>query len=100
MYPQVVILGMALWRKDASVRIYSLVLSVAGAAIALYHYVGQLGFNPLGLDCLAVGYSTSCSKSFVLEFGYITIPVMALSAFVLMALSLWMTMKKESSVKI
>jgi len=88
MYPQVVILGLGLLRKDLSARTSALWLSVVGALIGAYHYVGQIGFNPLGLDCLAVGYSASCSKSFVLELGYVSIPMMALSAFVLIILSL------------
>src|SRR4051812_43281559 len=36
MYPQVLIMGMALGRKDSSVRIYGLVMSIAGAALAFY----------------------------------------------------------------
>ena len=97
MYPQVIILGMALVRKDMGVKIYSLVLSVIGAAIALFHYVGQLGWNPFGLECLAVGYSASCSKNFVLSLGYVTIPMMALSAFILMALTLTLSLKRTNT---
>ncbi|HEU0081091.1 MAG TPA: disulfide oxidoreductase [Candidatus Paceibacterota bacterium] len=85
MYPQVVLMGIALWRKDLSMRLYGLVLSAIGAAIALYHYLGQNGVA--SLPCSAVGYSVSCAEKYVMEFGYITIPVMALSAFVLMALA-------------
>jgi disulfide bond formation protein DsbB len=96
MYPQALVLGMALFRKDMSVRIYALVLSIIGAAIALYHYVGQLGFNPFGLECLAIGYSSSCSKNFVLQLGYITIPMMAFSAFLFMSLILWYSMRKDN----
>jgi disulfide bond formation protein DsbB len=96
MYPQAVIMLIALIKKDASVKIYGFVLSIIGAAIAVYHYFLQLGYNPLGLPCAAVGYSVSCAKNFVLEFGYITIPVMALSAFVLIALTLSLSFRKEN----
>ncbi|MEK7195546.1 MAG: disulfide oxidoreductase [Patescibacteria group bacterium] len=82
MYPQVLLLGMALWKKDPSVVKYSIALSSIGAVIAIYHYLLQRGMAP-GLPCAAVGYSVNCSKVFVMNFGYITIPLMAFSAFAL-----------------
>jgi disulfide bond formation protein DsbB len=85
MYPQVLIFGLALWKKDVSALPYGIVFSSVGGAVALYHYMTQLGWNPLNLPCAAVGYSTSCAKVFVLNFGYITIPVMAFSVFVFIA---------------
>ena len=81
MYPQVLILGVALWKKDMLALLYGIVFSSIGGIVALYHYMTQLGWNPLNLPCAAVGYSTSCAKVFVLNFGYITIPVMAFSVF-------------------
>jgi disulfide bond formation protein DsbB len=90
MYPQVLILGFALWGRHKESRALldlSLVMSAIGGVIALYHYLMQLGFVPEG-SCAAVGYSVSCAKTFVLQFGYITIPMMALSAFFLIILSL------------
>lgn len=95
MYPLVLIFGMALWKKHGWIKPYGILLSGIGAFIAAFHYLGQIGWNPLGLECLAIGYSTSCAKNFVLEFGYITIPLMAFSAFALIALSLWYSMKKD-----
>ncbi len=85
MYPQVIVLGMALKLRHGMIKVYGLVLSVIGGIIALYHYLGQLGVA--SLPCSAVGYSASCATKFVLQFGYITIPLMAFSAFLLMSLS-------------
>ncbi len=80
MYPQAILFGIALWkRKD--IRAYSIALSGIGAVIAGYHYLLQRGIAP-SLACSAVGYSVSCSKIFVMNFGYITIPLMAFTAFV------------------
>ena len=90
MYPQVLILGMVLWGRHKGNRALldtSLVMSAIGAVIALYHYFMQLGIVPEG-SCAAVGYSVSCAKLFVLQLGYITIPLMAFSAFLLIALSI------------
>ena len=82
MYPQVILLGIALWKKDRAVINYALGLSIPGAFIAGYHYLLQLGVAPT-LSCGAVGYSVSCAQRFVLNFGYITIPLMAFTAFAL-----------------
>jgi len=87
MYPQAIILGMALWAKDRAVARYSIVLSAVGAVIAGYHYLLQLGVAP-ALPCAAVGYSAACSQRFVMQFGYITIPLMAFSAFALILVSM------------
>jgi|SRR3989338_631024 len=92
MYPQTIILFMALKRKDGNIRLYILAMSVIGALIAGYHYLLQLGvFHG---DCAAVGYSVSCSQRFVLQFGYLTIPLMALTAFVLISILMGIQRKK------
>lgn len=97
MYPQVLLLGIALWRKDYWMKFYSLILSVIGGIIALNHYILQTT-NVSVLPCSAIGQSVSCSKVFVLKLGYITIPLMALTAFVLMILSLllWKAPKNDT----
>jgi disulfide bond formation protein DsbB len=97
MYPQVILSGMALHRRDLGLRAYGLVLSIIGGAIALWHYLGQLGFGTL--PCSAVGYSVSCAERFVMQFGYITIPMMAFSAFALIAFSYAVSLKKDKDTK-
>ncbi len=86
MYPQVLLLGMAFLKKDKNIVDYSILLSGIGAAIALYHYLLQRGAVSEILPCSTVGYSVSCAKTFVMTYGYITIPLMALSAFCLVVL--------------
>ena len=80
MYPQVALLGLALLKRDTKIRDYIMVLSILGVLIAAYHYLLQVGLAP-SVVCSAVGYSASCSQTFVLQFGYITIPMMSLTAF-------------------
>lgn len=87
MYPQVILLGVALFKKDYKIISYSIALSIIGAIIAGYHYLLQLGVAP-SLPCSAIGYSVSCSQRFVMQYGYITIPMMAFSAFILITLLL------------
>ncbi len=82
MYPQTILFGMALLKKKDEIIDYGMILSLVGAAIAFYHYLMQLNIVPAG-DCAAVGYSVSCTQRFVLQFGYITIPLMALTGFLM-----------------
>lgn len=89
MYPQVILLVIALWKRDRTVARYVLALCLIGAAYAAYHYYIQMHeiiaspTNP-ATPCDASG--ESCVKTPFAEFGYITIPMMALTAFVLNAL--------------
>ncbi len=94
MYPQTVLLGLAQLKKDKNIIDYSLALSIFGFLIASYHYLMQIGWVP-ALNCAAIGYSASCSKEFVLQFGYITIPMMAMTAFSLIILLLGSTKLKN-----
>src|SRR3989338_7653646 len=71
MYPQVLVLGLALWGKHKESKALldtSLTMSIIGALVALYHYLMQLGIVPEG-SCAAVGYSVSCAQRFVMQFG-------------------------------
>jgi len=81
MYPQVLILGLSIVTNDRRGVVYAAALSVVGVILAEYHYYIQTG-GPTILPCSAVGYSESCSQRFTTTYGYITIPMMALSAFV------------------
>lgn len=80
MYPQVFLFGLALYKKERVVVDYALTLSILGAGIALYHYLMQVNLVPSGV-CSVIGYSASCSQRFEMEYGYITIPMMSLTAF-------------------
>lgn len=86
MYPQPFLFALALWRREPfKIWAYSSLLSVIGGAIALFHYYIQVVDKPLiTIPCSAVGYSASCTETFAMTWGYITIPFMALTAFVLL----------------
>lgn len=86
MYPQVFLFGLALWRREPfRIWAYSTFLSLIGGAIALFHYYIQTSPRPLvTLPCSALGYSASCTETFAVQMGYITIPMMALSAFIVL----------------
>ena len=80
LYPQVVILGIALWRKRRDVADYIIGLSVFGAVIALYQHYLQMGGAELGA-CLTTGAEVDCAKLIIFELVYITFPLMAFTVF-------------------
>lgn len=87
LYPQVLLLGMALRKQEEPILKSCLVLSIMGMAIAIYHTILQ--FADTALPCPAG--SVSCSQRFFLEFGYITIPTLSLTIFAAVILLLWCT---------
>lgn len=88
MYPQVILLALGIYLKDTRTAFYSLIFSLIGFPIALYHYLLQRGVVEAG--CSVVGnYSVSCSSYFKLYLGYITIPMMAATAFLMIATFLY-----------
>jgi disulfide bond formation protein DsbB len=80
MYPLVVILGIAAWRRDYGVRRYVLPLAAIGAAISIYHYQLERFPSQTSLSCTA---EVPCTTVWVWRFHYISIAFMALSAFAL-----------------
>ncbi len=86
MYPQAILFGLAFLKKDRGIFAYAIPLSVIGAVAAGYHYLLQIGLIGSIISCSAVGYAESCAKIFINEFGYITLPMMSLTAFALIFL--------------
>jgi disulfide bond formation protein DsbB len=83
MYPLVVLLGLALIKKERVIIDYALALAGVGLIISLcqnYMYYANRGLNAL---CLLSGEQVSCVKRYVFEFGYVTIPLMAATGFLL-----------------
>ena len=84
MYPQPILFLIAMKvRRNWSIVWNSLILSLIGGLIAGYHYMMQLGVVSEG-GCDVVGMTTKCSEYFGLSYGFITIPFMSLTAFVLL----------------
>lgn len=80
MYPLVFILGAAIWKRDdKNVRGYVLPIAIIGLLIALFHCAMTYGVIP-EQDCSATS-TVSCMIRWVNYGGFITIPLMSLTAF-------------------
>lgn len=86
MYPLVPILALAVGNNDKRIADYVIALASIGGAIAGYHYLLQRGIVSEITECSTVGYSVSCADNFGMAFGYVTIPMSSLSAFVVILL--------------
>ena len=80
MYPLVPLLGIAAWRHDHAIRPYAAVLASIGALIAGYHVLVERFPT---LESSVCDPTNPCTIIWVRHFGYLTIPAMALSGFVL-----------------
>jgi disulfide bond formation protein DsbB len=78
MYPQVILLGIASVKNDFGVKKYIMPLSIIGLLISIYHYMLQM--SPIPLPCS--DEVANCALKQISYFGYITIPLMAGTAFV------------------
>ena len=78
MYPLVVVLGVAAFRNSRLVRWYAVPLAGVGALVALYHYALQ---RVPALDAGTCAPEAPCTLTWINEFGFISIPFMALTAF-------------------
>jgi disulfide bond formation protein DsbB len=83
MYPLVILFGIALEKRDKSIVPYGLTLAGIGSAIAAFHYYLQLVPTTPLVPCSTVGIAVSCTTREFTHFGYVTIPMMALTAFLL-----------------
>lgn len=90
MYPQVVLLGMALWRRSIEIIPYSMGLAIVGGIIAFRHYLLEMGQNTSGVDNCELAGGVSCADSYFVHLGYITIAMLSLTSFVITLLLLYL----------
>jgi disulfide bond formation protein DsbB len=95
MYPQVILLGIAAYRNDRSIIPYVLPLSIIGGCISIYHYSEQM--IPALARAIPCQVGVPCSTKQFAWFGFITIPLMALIAFILITVFLWLGRSQMSS---
>ena len=82
MFPQPIILGIAMFKNDISIKLYSVTLASIGLLIAIYHMLIQNG--QLASPCSY--QAVNCSLKQFVYYGYVTIPVMSATAFIILIL--------------
>ncbi len=95
--PLFFLLGIAIIRKDYFISLYSMVFSIFGAALSLYHY-GIQKLPALQGSSLACG-RTPCTDEYINWFGFITIPFLAFIAFLLIFIFSLIIWKKNKEVR-
>jgi disulfide bond formation protein DsbB len=96
LYPQLFILGVALYIKDKMVATYTALLSAVGFLIALYHHYIQMGGSQF-IACPTSGTGADCAKQIMLEFGFITFPMLAVIGFGIILSISWYLLKSTNS---
>ena len=81
MYPFTIILAIAIIKKDNEIALYTSVLSLIGACISTYHVLIQKVsfFTDKAASCGRI----PCTGDYINWFGFITIPMLALIAFII-----------------
>jgi len=93
MYPLVLIIGSGIINRDNQMKSYALPLGLAGLLVSIYHNLLYYGLIPESITPCTEGIS--CTSRQIEWLGFITIPLMALTAFVGLALCLLFYKQEE-----
>ncbi|WP_153124367.1 disulfide oxidoreductase [Peribacillus tepidiphilus] len=93
MYPFTVILGIATVRKDFGIAFYTMILSAIGATMSTYHYLLQKVsfFADRAPACGRI----PCTGQYINWFGFVTIPFLALLAFIIIFICSFLVWKNH-----
>ncbi|WP_047982408.1 MULTISPECIES: disulfide oxidoreductase [Ornithinibacillus] len=81
MYPLSLLLGIATFQNELSIRKYVLPMAIIGWSISLYHYLEQKVPSFAAIKPFANSFP--CSAEYINWLGFITIPFLTLVAFTL-----------------
>ena len=82
MYPLALVAPLMALARDHRAARYLLPLPVIGAGVAVYHILVERGVVEQAHTCL-ISAPGGCATKWIEEFGYVTIPTLALTGFVL-----------------
>ena len=86
MYPLVLIIGIGIITCDSRMKSYALPICLSGLAISIYHNLLYYGILPESIAPCTEGIS--CTSRQIEWLGFITIPLLALAAFIGLSLCL------------
>lgn len=103
-YPMILLLGMAALLKNRFIKPYIIALATIGLFVSIYHWAvhmvaiyGSQGAADGLVPCSASGILPSCSQTEILEYGFITIPFMAITTLSLIIVLMLFIKNKRSS---
>ncbi|MFJ7728135.1 disulfide oxidoreductase [Neobacillus sp. NPDC097160] len=100
MYPLAIILGVAAYRNDRGIYKYVLPLSIIGILISGYHTLLQKITYLQQFEMCTSG--VPCSKDYINWLGFITIPMLALIAFIIITIGMVVlarSQKEEETIR-
>jgi disulfide bond formation protein DsbB len=86
LFPLVAILGTAIWTEDSGYAKYALPLACIGLLISVYHNLIYYGLISEALSPCT--QNLSCSAKQLELFGFVTIPLLSLICFLVLALTI------------
>lgn len=93
MYPLVVFLGIAFYRNDREIYKYILPISITGILMSSYHYALQK--IPSMQEFSSCTSGVPCSGQYINWFGFVTIPFLALIAFIFITIMMCILWKRK-----
>ena len=79
LYPQLILFGMELYKRERSIVDFSIVFASLGSIVSVYHIFVEAGLAT-GSSCAnPTSGGVSCAVRYIYEFGYVTMPIMALT---------------------
>jgi disulfide bond formation protein DsbB len=84
MYPLSILTLLLAYHGDHRAARYLLPLPVVGAGVSIYHLLIENKVIKEPAQCLISAPGSGCGTKWINEFGYITIPTLALTGFVLL----------------
>lgn len=94
MYPLVIFLGIATFRSDVKIKIYILPLTIIGMCISVFHYLEQKVPGFAAIKPCANG--VPCNTEYINWMGFITIPFLAGTAFILITIAMLLMKQKNN----
>ncbi len=94
MYPLVIVFFTAMISYDKSVLKYAIAITVVGLFFAIYHNL--LHFNIIPESAVPCKQGTPCSTKYINFLDFITIPMLSLIAFSLIAILLFILQRRIS----
>ena len=97
MYPIVIMTTIAYLQQNARIAVTTATFSIIGGCISLYHYgLQKLSFLQESAPACTSG---SCIGQYINWFGFVTIPLLALTAFILITIASFYLMKVSKEEK-